>query len=84
MHAELKDQGNELWLSPVSTWEVLSLSSKGQIRLPGNARDWVAGASAMMGEAPLTHKLSLRRGHCNWRIRIQPIAFLLPLPTCLA
>jgi PIN domain nuclease of toxin-antitoxin system len=59
VHAELRDPRNELWLSPVSTWEVLLLSSKGRIRLPGNARDWVAGASAMMREAPLTHEIVL-------------------------
>jgi PIN domain nuclease of toxin-antitoxin system len=54
---ELKDQDNELWLSPVSTWEAFLLHSKGRIRLHGNARDWVTQATAHMHEAPLTHEI---------------------------
>ena len=54
---ELKDQNNELWLSPVSTWEVLLLHAKGRIQLHGNARDWVTTATAHMREAPLTHEI---------------------------
>ena len=54
---ELKDQNNELWLSPVSTWEVLLLHAKGRIQLHGNARDWVTRATAHMREAPLTHEI---------------------------
>ena len=54
---ELKDRDNELWLSPVSTWEVLLLHSKGRIRLHGNFREWVTMATAYMREAPLTHEI---------------------------
>ena len=54
---ELKDENNELWLSPVSTWEVLLLQSKGRIQLHGNARDWIIRATALMREAPLTHEI---------------------------
>ena len=54
---ELKDPNNDLWLSPVSTWEVLLLHAKGRIRLHGNARDWVTDASTHMREAPLTHEI---------------------------
>jgi PIN domain nuclease of toxin-antitoxin system len=54
---ELKDQNNELWLSPVSTWEVLLLHAKGRIQLRGNARDWVTQATTHMREAPLTHEI---------------------------
>lgn len=54
---ELKDQKNELWLSPVSTWEFLLLQSKGRIQLHGNARDWIMRATALMREAPLTHEI---------------------------
>jgi PIN domain nuclease of toxin-antitoxin system len=54
---ELKDQNNELWLSPVSTWEVLLLHSKGRIQLHGNPRDWVTRATTHMREAPLTHEI---------------------------
>jgi PIN domain nuclease of toxin-antitoxin system len=54
---ELNDENNELWLSPVSTWEVLLLQSKGRIQLHGNARDWIIRATALMREAPLTHEI---------------------------
>jgi PIN domain nuclease of toxin-antitoxin system len=42
---ELRDDFNELWLSPVSTWEALLLNAKGRIRLHGDLRDWVANAT---------------------------------------
>jgi PIN domain nuclease of toxin-antitoxin system len=54
---ELKDQNNELWLSPVSTWEALLLHSNGRIQLQGNAQDWVTRATMHLREAPLTHEI---------------------------
>jgi len=57
VHRELEDESNELWLSPVSTWEALLLHSKGRIQLRGNARDWVTKATMHMREAPLTHEI---------------------------
>lgn len=54
---ELRDRNNELWLSPVSTWEVLLLHAKGRIRLHGSVGDWVAIATKHMREAPLTHEI---------------------------
>jgi PIN domain nuclease of toxin-antitoxin system len=53
----LKDENNELWLSPVSTWEALLLHLKGRIQLHRNARDWVTQATVHMREAPLTHEI---------------------------
>ena len=54
---ELDDPKNELWLSPVSTWEALLLQAKGRIHLHENTRDWVATATAYFREAPLTHEI---------------------------
>jgi PIN domain nuclease of toxin-antitoxin system len=54
---ELEDRDNELWLSPVSTWEVLLLHAQGRIQVHGNAREWVARATTFMREAPLTHEI---------------------------
>jgi len=56
---ELRNPENELWLSPISTWEALTLNAKGKIRLPRNLADWVARATAPMREAPLTHEIAL-------------------------
>ena len=54
---ELRDDCNELWLSPVSTWEALLLNAKGRIRVHGDLRDWVANATMHFREAPLTHEI---------------------------
>jgi PIN domain nuclease of toxin-antitoxin system len=54
---ELREQKNELWLSPVSTWEALLLHARGRIRLHGDVRDWVTKATMHLREAPLTHEI---------------------------
>jgi PIN domain nuclease of toxin-antitoxin system len=56
---ELDDPANEFWLSPISTWEVLTLNAKGRIRLPSDLSEWVARATAPFEEAPLTHEIAL-------------------------
>jgi len=55
----MRNPANELWLSPVSTWEALLLNAKGKIRLPANLADWLTAATAPMREAPLTHEIVL-------------------------
>lgn len=59
VYRELTDARNELWISPVSTWEVLLLHAKGRIRLHGNIREWITLATAHTQEAPLTHEIVL-------------------------
>ena len=54
---ELRNRQNELWLSPVSTWEALLLNAKSRIRLQGNVREWVAEATKHLRQAPLTHEI---------------------------
>jgi len=56
---ELKNEKNELWLSPISTWEVLTLNYKGRIRLDRDLREWLLRATAGTREAPLTHEIAL-------------------------
>jgi len=56
---ELASPANELWLSPISTWEALTLHATGRIRLHGNLGEWVASATAPLREAPLTHEIAL-------------------------
>ncbi len=55
----LQDESNELWLSPVSTWEALTLQEKGRISLPGTITEWVAKATEGFKEAVLTHEIAL-------------------------
>jgi PIN domain nuclease of toxin-antitoxin system len=55
----LKSQNNELWLSPISTWEALTLHHKGRVDLHGDLAAWVEGATAGFKEAVLTHEICL-------------------------
>lgn len=55
----LKDDANELWLSPISTWEALTLHFKGRIEIEEDLNGWVERATAGTHEAPLTHEIAL-------------------------
>lgn len=56
---EIKNPANELWLSPVSTWEALLLNARGKIRLSANLAEWLTEATAPLREAPFTHEIVL-------------------------
>jgi PIN domain nuclease of toxin-antitoxin system len=56
---ELKNSDNELWLSPISTWEALTLHAKGRVRIHGDLTTWVTHSTAPLREAPLTHEIAL-------------------------
>lgn len=66
---ELSDTTNELWLSPVSTWEALVLMQKGRIQV-ADPFAWIERAAVQMREAPVTHEvvrigLGLRLPHSD-------------------
>jgi PIN domain nuclease of toxin-antitoxin system len=54
--AEFSNSNNELWLSPVSVWEALTLMRKGRIRV-ADPFVWVERAAEQMREAPLTNEI---------------------------
>jgi PIN domain nuclease of toxin-antitoxin system len=56
---ELKESQDEIWLSPISTWEALTLNAKGRIQLPADLAEWVRRATSPLREAPLTHEIAL-------------------------
>lgn len=56
---ELRNKENELWLSPISTWEALTLHTKGRVNLGNDLEDWLRRATAGTREAPLTHEIAL-------------------------
>ena len=56
---ELNDVENQLWLSPLSTWEALTLHYKGRIRIKEDLSEWLMLATAGTQEAPLTHEIAL-------------------------
>jgi PIN domain nuclease of toxin-antitoxin system len=57
----LENPANELWLSPISTWEILGLCRKGRIALKPDPATWIANALAQVRfrEAPVTHEVAL-------------------------
>jgi PIN domain nuclease of toxin-antitoxin system len=55
---ELRNATNELWLSPVSTWEALILHDKGRVYLAADAREWITRNTAPFREAPFTHEIA--------------------------
>jgi PIN domain nuclease of toxin-antitoxin system len=56
---ELGNPENEVWLSPISTWEALTLNAKGRIQLPEDLTAWMAQSTASLKEAPLNHEITL-------------------------
>ena len=54
---ELQNPRNELWLSPISTWEALALHARGRLRLEDDLEAWVADATKPFLEAPFTHEI---------------------------
>ncbi len=51
----------ELWLSPISVWELGMLDARGRVRLSPSFRSWVEEALQRlpMEEASLTHEVAL-------------------------
>ncbi len=60
--AALLDSKNELWLSPISIWELLVLAEKGRIVVKGDPEAWVDSAlsAAPMIEAPINREVAIR------------------------
>ena len=57
----LENSANELWLSPVSVWELLILVEKGRLVLNVDVGEWIGRAleAAPVKEAPLTTEVVL-------------------------
>ena len=57
----LGDPLHELWISSISTWEVLILAERGRLVLDPDARSWVRQAlsDAPVREAPVTIDVAL-------------------------
>jgi PIN domain nuclease of toxin-antitoxin system len=59
--AKLTTSSNELWLSPISMWEVVLLTERGRLRLRPSARGWIETflAKVPVREAPLVRDVAL-------------------------
>ena len=62
MAAAIESPDNELWLSPISTWEFLLLVERGRLRVDGDAHRWLdaAWSRVPMHEATLTREVARR------------------------
>jgi len=63
MKKALEKNSNDLWLSPITTWEMLMLCEKGRIRV--NHKDpikWIKKTLKTLPfkEAPLNHEVAIR------------------------
>ena len=60
--AALVSPDNELWLSPISIWEVMLLIERGRVVVQGDPEVWVetAWSRAPVHEAPLNRQVALR------------------------
>ena len=57
----IEDEENELWLSPISIWELSVLVAKGRVELDDDIDAWVSRtlAQTIYREAPLTNDVVL-------------------------
>ncbi|HZD18775.1 MAG TPA: type II toxin-antitoxin system VapC family toxin [Actinomycetota bacterium] len=57
----IDDALGELWLSPISVWELCVLDERGRVRLAPDRRSWVEEALARLPleEAPLNREVAL-------------------------
>lgn len=62
VRAALARTGTEVWLSPVSVWELLVLAERGRVKLDADPRYWVTEALARtpLHEAALTNAVALK------------------------
>lgn len=60
--AALGAAGTEIWVSPISVWELLLLVEKGRVVIDGDPEDWIetAWSRAPIREAPINREVALR------------------------
>lgn len=60
----ITDPANQLWLSPISVWELVLLAERGRVQVHGDVAlsAWVSAAlaSVPMHDAPLTREVAIR------------------------
>lgn len=67
VRAELENLHNELWLSPITLWEVHLLAEKKRIQLQPDPAAWIQRLldTIPFREAPLTHAVALMSRHID-------------------
>jgi PIN domain nuclease of toxin-antitoxin system len=61
---EIGDPHSELWLSPISIWELVILCQKGRITLDEDVDQWIAHrlSAVPLREAPVTYEVARETG----------------------
>lgn len=64
---QLNNPENEIWLSPISIWELRLLHDKGRVRLIPDAVSWITDnlSRLKIREAPLTFEVALAVSSLN-------------------
>jgi PIN domain nuclease of toxin-antitoxin system len=62
LRSALAEAAGDLWLSPVSVWELGLLHLRGRVRLDPGPRGWITDALTALPliEAPVTHEVAQR------------------------
>ena len=57
----INDSRNELWISPISTWEIVLLHERGRVKIADGPESWLQKAMSLapLREAPVTHEIAL-------------------------
>ena len=55
----LENRANEIWLSPISFWELELLAERRRVALDRDVGEWATQAAAALNEAPLTCEIVL-------------------------
>jgi PIN domain nuclease of toxin-antitoxin system len=75
----LENPANELWLSPISLWEVLTLCQKGRLTLHPNPAAWIENTldAVPLREAQITYQVAQETGRLQLPHRDPADRFLL-------
>ena len=76
--AALQDPSNEIWLSPISTWELLVLVDRRRVVLNADPATWMRGVFTTLRfrEAPLNHEVAIQSRLVDLRHRDPADRFL--------
>jgi len=76
--AELESADNELWLSPISVWELIVLHQKGRMLPDEKIETWITQAlrARPMNEAPVTFEVAREVGRVQFPQRDPADRFL--------
>jgi PIN domain nuclease of toxin-antitoxin system len=59
---ELENLANEIWISPITTWEIIILAEKGRVELNGDPVVWIQKVlnSMPFKQATLNHEVAIQ------------------------